>query len=75
LIIHFLIYSKLFFFIAFLGKDLDNYVKDLKIPTKVIRTGKRVGLIKARLIGAKKAQGTILTFLDAHCECTMGKFL
>lgn len=57
----------------FLGKALDDHVKDLGVPTRVLRTGKREGLVRARLLGAKEAKGQILTFLDAHCECTIGK--
>lgn len=39
---------------------------------QVLRTGKRSGLIRARLIGAKEVTGQVITFLDAHCECTKG---
>ncbi|BES96786.1 polypeptide N-acetylgalactosaminyltransferase [Nesidiocoris tenuis] len=57
----------------FLGKDLDDYVEtQLPVPTRVIRSKERIGLIKARLVGAREAKGHILTFLDAHCECTTG---
>ena len=37
-----------------------------------MRTGKRSGLIRARLLGAKEVKGQVITFLDAHCECTEG---
>lgn len=39
---------------------------------RILRAPKRLGLIRARLFGAKNATTEILTFLDAHCECTLG---
>ena len=44
----------------------------LPIPVFVLRAGVRSGLIRARLQGAKAAKGAVITFLDAHCECTEG---
>lgn len=38
----------------------------------MLRTGKRSGLIRARLLGAEHVKGQVITFLDAHCECTEG---
>ncbi|KAI4871770.1 hypothetical protein NFI96_010924 [Prochilodus magdalenae] len=54
-----------------LHSQLDEYVKILKI-VKVVRQPERKGLITARLLGASHAQGEVLTFLDAHCECFYG---
>ncbi|XP_050534995.1 polypeptide N-acetylgalactosaminyltransferase 13-like isoform X2 [Daktulosphaira vitifoliae] len=54
------------------SEELDNYVANLPISVQIIRSTIRIGLIKARLKGARKAKGEILVFLDAHCECTIG---
>lgn len=56
----------------YLGKELEEYVSHLSVPVKVLRTGNRSGLIRARLIGAAESKGQVITFLDAHCECTKG---
>lgn len=55
-----------------LKKELEKYITELPVPTYVYRTEKRSGLIRARLLGAKYVKGQVITFLDAHCECTEG---
>jgi len=39
-----------------LGKELEDYVAKLPVPVHVMRMGKRSGLIRARLFGAKLAK-------------------
>lgn len=57
---------------AYLKKQLESYVKVLSVPTRIYRMPTRGGLVPARLMGAKHARGDVLTFLDAHCECSRG---
>lgn len=58
--------------IDYLGKKLEDYVVTLPVPVHVLRTGNRSGLIRARLLGASHVKGQVITFLDAHCECSKG---
>ncbi|KAF6212957.1 hypothetical protein GE061_010670 [Apolygus lucorum] len=57
---------------AHLQQGLEDYVAELPVKVKVLRTEKRSGLIRARLLGAKHVEGQVITFLDAHCECAEG---
>ncbi|CAO2597402.1 Polypeptide N-acetylgalactosaminyltransferase 13 [Lemmus lemmus] len=54
------------------SERVENYVKTLEVPVKIIRMEERSGLIRARLRGAAASKGQVITFLDAHCECTLG---
>ncbi|XP_040913270.1 polypeptide N-acetylgalactosaminyltransferase 13 isoform X4 [Toxotes jaculatrix] len=56
----------------FLKKKLESYVRTLEVPVRILRMEQRSGLIRARLRGAAATKGQVITFLDAHCECTVG---
>ena len=56
----------------FLQKELEDYITKLPVLTKVLRLKTREGLVAARLLGSEASTGEVLTFLDAHCECTKG---
>lgn len=45
---------------------------NLEVPVRILRMEQRSGLIRARLRGAAATRGQVITFLDAHCECTSG---
>lgn len=50
-----------------LPRDPDSQEEEL---VKLFHLPSRLGLIKARLKGARAAKGDVLLFLDSHCEAT-----
>ncbi|MBN3273410.1 GALT4 acetylgalactosaminyltransferase, partial [Polyodon spathula] len=56
---------------AYLKSQLEEYISNLD-RVRLIRTNKREGLVRGRLIGATYSTGDVLTFLDCHCECVPG---
>ncbi|XP_041979485.1 putative polypeptide N-acetylgalactosaminyltransferase 9 [Aricia agestis] len=50
---------------------LGEYIGVLAKVT-LIRTTRREGLIRARILGTKHVDSPVVIFLDSHCECTEG---
>lgn len=53
-----------------LKKRLEDYMVDLP-KVRIVRTKKREGLIRTRMLGAQEAIGDVITFLDSHCEANV----
>ncbi|XP_058832914.1 putative polypeptide N-acetylgalactosaminyltransferase 9 [Topomyia yanbarensis] len=51
--------------------QLDDYFRSYS-KVRILRAPTRQGLIRARLLGAKNTTAEVITFLDAHVECTVG---
>jgi polypeptide N-acetylgalactosaminyltransferase len=50
---------------------LEKYIERFKGRVKLVRTEKREGLVRARVIGAEHSTGDVIIVLDAHCECVI----
>lgn len=53
-----------------LPKETSENFSEHNDLVKLIHLPERLGLIKARLRGAREAKGDVLLFLDSHCEAT-----
>jgi polypeptide N-acetylgalactosaminyltransferase len=64
-------------FLADVGEELSRTVESTWPDgiVKIARSKERLGLIRAKVSGAKLATGDVLVFLDAHCEANVQWFV
>lgn len=58
-----------------LKENLEKYIVRFVGKVRLIRTKERLGLIRAKIEGAKNATGEVVVFLDSHCEANHGWFV
>ncbi|XP_053118137.1 polypeptide N-acetylgalactosaminyltransferase 15 isoform X3 [Hemicordylus capensis] len=56
---------------GYLKSSLSEYISKL-VGVKLIRSNKRLGVIRCRMLGAARATGDVVVFMDSHCECHKG---
>ncbi|XP_034984836.2 polypeptide N-acetylgalactosaminyltransferase 15 isoform X1 [Zootoca vivipara] len=56
---------------GFLKSSLSDYISKLA-GVKLIRSNKRLGVARGRMLGAARATGDVVVFMDSHCECHRG---
>ncbi|CAJ0941791.1 unnamed protein product, partial [Mesorhabditis belari] len=55
-----------------LGEKLVKHIERFGDLVKLIRSKERLGLIRAKVRGAREARAEVLVFLDSHCEANAG---
>lgn len=55
-----------------LKRHLETYLGRFGSKVRLFRSSVRLGLIRAKIVGAKHATGEVVVFLDSHCEATEG---
>lgn len=58
-------------YVDFSKKPLDDYTRKHFNNVQVVHLPDRMGLIRARLAGAKVATAEVLLFLDSHTEANV----
>ncbi|XP_015264245.1 PREDICTED: polypeptide N-acetylgalactosaminyltransferase 15 [Gekko japonicus] len=54
-----------------LKSSLSEHIAKLA-GVKLIRSNKRLGVVRGRMLGAARATGEVVVFMDSHCECLRG---